>query len=125
MYGHAPFAFNIVALNQRRVLAARLSLPTEYVRQQLMAPDVIRPAWPELAELPFRRPPGAMGLVDRAFLSYIWLRRRARITVLGRRDTGIYPASRAWRNRQAASRTRARGLRRARRVSRVRRRSAP
>lgn len=103
MYGHAPFAFNIVALNQRRVFAAMLSLPTEYVRQQLMAPDVIRQAWPELAELPFRRRPGAMGLVDRAFLSYIRLRRRARIAVLGRRDTDMDPASRAWRNRQVAS----------------------
>lgn len=49
------FAGQIVPLADRYIIERMMALPPEYRRQQWMATEVIRRAWPALIELPFNR----------------------------------------------------------------------
>ena len=61
LYGTTPFALSVMPLNQRRVFTAMLELPVAYRREQRMARAVAEAGWPELARLPYGRPPGVVG----------------------------------------------------------------
>jgi hypothetical protein len=63
-YGTAPFAFNVMPMNQRRVLEAMIRLPPDYRRARRLVTDMVRLGWPELEGLPFGRPPGLVGQAE-------------------------------------------------------------
>jgi hypothetical protein len=64
--GHAESSPRIYPLAHRESIAAMMGLPADYKRRKVFGPDLIRTRWPELAELPFNRPPGVRGLVAAA-----------------------------------------------------------
>lgn len=87
LYGTAPFEFNVMPMNSRAVFSAMLSLPIKYRRDQVLARDVVRAGWSELADLPFGRAPGVWGRIDSglAFSRKVGEQARLRVAKLGRR----------------------------------------